>query len=60
MKSFIFATQVKAMLWLHGNSDPTGCGEAFNFISISKKDIFVKASEDYKQKLGLSSPHSRL
>jgi transcription initiation factor TFIID subunit 1 len=51
-KNFLFATQAKAMLRLHGDGDPTGRGEAFSFIRISMKDIFVKAGEDYEQKLG--------
>jgi len=59
-KNFIFATQAKAMLRLHGDGDPTGRGEAFSFIRVSMKDIFVKAGEDYEQKLGLSYPRSRL
>ncbi|KAI6031564.1 TAF1 transcription initiation factor TFIID subunit TAF1 [Pisolithus microcarpus] len=41
----------KAMLRLHGEGDPSGRGEAFSFIRISMKDIFVKAGEDYEQKL---------
>jgi hypothetical protein len=59
-KNFIFATQAKAMLRLHGDGDPTGRGEAFSFIRVSMKDIFVKAGEDYEQKLGLSFLRSRL
>ncbi|KAI0347944.1 hypothetical protein BDW22DRAFT_1350061 [Trametopsis cervina] len=50
-KNFLFATQAKAMLRLHGEGDPTGRGEAFSFIRVSMKDIFVKAGEDYDQKL---------
>ncbi|KZT74933.1 atypical/TAF1 protein kinase [Daedalea quercina L-15889] len=50
-KNFLFATQAKAMLRLHGEGDPTGRGEAFSFIRVSMKDIFVKAGEDYEQKL---------
>ncbi|KAI0652426.1 atypical/TAF1 protein kinase [Trametes meyenii] len=50
-KNFLFATQAKAMLKLHGEGDPTGRGEAFSFIRVSMKDIFVKAGEDYEQKL---------
>ncbi|KAF8224254.1 atypical/TAF1 protein kinase [Tricholoma matsutake] len=50
-KNFLFATQAKAMLRLHGDGDPTGRGEAFSFIRISMKDIFVKAGEDYEQKM---------
>ena len=51
-KNFLFATQAKAMLRLHGEGDPSGRGEAFSFIRISMKDIFVKAGEDYEQKMG--------
>jgi transcription initiation factor TFIID subunit 1, fungi type len=51
-KNFLFATQAKAMLRLHGDGDPTGRGEAFSFIRISMKDIFVKAGEDYEAKMG--------
>lgn len=58
-KNFLFATQAKAMLRLHGEGDPTGRGEAFSFIRISMKDIFVKAGEDYEQKLGKYNSHSR-
>ncbi|KAJ7596787.1 TAF1 transcription initiation factor TFIID subunit TAF1 [Mycena floridula] len=50
-KNFLYATQAKAMLRLHGEGDPTGRGEAFSFIRISMKDIFVKAGEDYEAKL---------
>jgi len=56
-KNFLFATQAKAMLRLHGDGDPTGRGEAFSFIRISMKDIFVKAGEDYEQKLGTTLHH---
>lgn len=61
-KNFLFATQAKAMLRLHGEGDPTGRGEAFSFIRISMKDIFVKAGEDYEQKLGagIRSPYALL
>ena len=52
-KNFLFATQAKAMLRLHGDGEPTGRGEGFSFIRISMKDIFVKAGEDYEQKLGM-------
>lgn len=51
-KNFSYATQAKAMLRLHGEGDPTGRGEAFSFIRISMKDIFVKAGEDYETKMG--------
>ncbi|KAJ7161345.1 TAF1 transcription initiation factor TFIID subunit TAF1 [Mycena crocata] len=59
-KNFLFATQAKAMLRLHGEGDPTGRGEAFSFIRISMKDIFVKAGENYEQKIGeYSRAHRR-
>jgi hypothetical protein len=51
-KNFLYATQAKAMLRLHGEGDPTGRGEGFSFIRVSMKDIFVKAGEDYEQRLG--------
>lgn len=51
-KNFLQATQAKAMLRLHGEGDPTGRGEAFSFIRVSMKDIFVRAGEDYDQKMG--------
>ncbi|KAF8215977.1 TAF1 transcription initiation factor TFIID subunit TAF1 [Mycena galopus ATCC 62051] len=50
-KNFLSASQAKAMLRLHGEGDPTGRGEAFSFIRISMKDIFVKAGENYEQKV---------
>ena len=52
-KNFLLATQAKAMLRLHGEGDPTGRGEAFSFVRVSMKDIFVKAGEDYAEKLGM-------
>lgn len=57
-KNFLHATQAKAMLRLHGEGDPTGRGEAFSFIRVSMKDIFVRAGEDYEQKLGMVYPLS--
>ncbi len=51
-KNFLQATQAKAMLRLHGEGDPTGRGEAFSFIRVSMKDIFVRAGENYGQKMG--------
>jgi transcription initiation factor TFIID subunit 1, fungi type len=51
-KNFIHATQAKAMLKLHGPGDPTGRGEAFSFIRVSMKDIFVRAGEDPEEKQG--------
>ena len=52
------------MLRLHGDGDPSGRGEAFSMLRVSMKDIFVKAGEDYEQKLGpcaqISHPIVRL
>lgn len=53
-KNFLLATQSKAMLRLHGDGDPSGRGEMFSMLRVSMKDIFVKAGEDYEQKLGMS------
>ncbi|KAH9937380.1 uncharacterized protein B0H18DRAFT_1081579 [Fomitopsis serialis] len=58
-KNFLFATQAKAMLRLHGEGDPTGRGEAFSFVRVSMKDIFVKAGEDYEQKLAEAEAENR-
>ena len=51
-KNFLHAAQNKAMLKLHGEGDPTRRGEAFSFIRVSMKEIFVRAGEDYEQKMG--------
>ena len=51
-KNFLQAANNKAMLKLHGEGDPTGRGEAFSFIRVSMKEIFVRAGEDYDQKMG--------
>lgn len=51
-KNFVNATHAKAMLKLHGPGDPTGRGEAFSFIRVSMKDIFVRAGEDPAEKEG--------
>ncbi|EST06673.1 Transcription initiation factor TFIID subunit 1, domain of unknown function [Kalmanozyma brasiliensis GHG001] len=50
-KNFLNATQGKAMLKLHGDGDPTGRGEAFSFIRVSMKEIFVRAGEDVEERL---------
>lgn len=44
-KNFIEATQGKAMLQLHGEGDPTGRGEAFNFIKTTMKGGFRAIGE---------------
>ncbi|KAL8280182.1 hypothetical protein RQP46_007512 [Phenoliferia psychrophenolica] len=45
-KNFINATANKAMLKLHGEGDPTGRGEAFSFLRVSMKDIFLRDGEE--------------
>ncbi|KAJ2365511.1 hypothetical protein IW150_006192, partial [Coemansia sp. RSA 2607] len=50
-RNFINATQGKAMLKLHGEGDPTGCGEGFSFVRVSMKDIFLRAGESVSEKL---------
>ena len=59
-KNFINATQSKAMLKLHGEGDPSGRGEAFSFIRVSMKEIFVKAGEDYDANMGTYIRTARL
>ena len=63
-KNFIHATQAKAMLKLHGEGDPTGRGEAFSFVRVSMKEIFVRAGEDLDEKIGelhcTTSAHQRI
>lgn len=44
-KNFLNATQNKAMLKLHGEGDPTGRGEGYNFVRVSMKDIFLREGE---------------
>lgn len=51
-KNFIHATANKAMLKLHGDGDPTGRGEAFSFLRVSMKDIFLRAGEEMADRLG--------
>jgi len=54
-KNFINANANKAMLKLHGEGDPTGRGEAFSFLRVSMKDIFLRAGESMEERLGMSS-----
>lgn len=54
-KNFINATANKAMLKLHGEGDPTGRGEAFSFLRVSMKDIFLRAGEEMATRLGSPS-----
>ncbi|ORY53385.1 hypothetical protein BCR35DRAFT_310520 [Leucosporidium creatinivorum] len=50
-KNFINATANKAMLKLHGEGDPTGRGEAFSFLRVSMKDIFLRAGEAMEDRM---------
>jgi len=50
-RSFIHATQGKAMLQLHGEGDPSGRGEAFSFIRTSMKGGFKAIGESVEDKL---------
>lgn len=43
-KNFVNATQMRAMIQIHGAGDPTGCGEGFSFLKTSMKGGFVKSS----------------
>ncbi|MCO5598170.1 hypothetical protein L7F22_052262 [Adiantum nelumboides] len=52
-KNFLHATQGKAMLKLHGEGDPSGRGEAFSFLRVSMKDIFVRAGETEEERLAI-------
>ncbi|GAA6008913.1 hypothetical protein JCM11491_003833 [Sporobolomyces phaffii] len=50
-KNFINANANKAMLKLHGEGDPTGRGDAFSFLRVSMKDIFLRAGETMEERL---------
>ncbi|KAK0363570.1 hypothetical protein LTR91_020358 [Friedmanniomyces endolithicus] len=50
-KSFIQATQGKAMLKLHGEGDPTGRGEGFSFVKTSMKGGFQAIGESVEDKI---------
>jgi len=54
-KNFVNANANKAMLKLHGDGDPSGRGEAFSFLRVSMKDIFLRAGESMEERLGASS-----
>ncbi|PWN49186.1 hypothetical protein IE53DRAFT_159988 [Violaceomyces palustris] len=58
-KNFINATQGKAMLKLHGEGDPTGRGEAFSFIRVSMKEIFLRAGEDAEERMALAEMEAK-
>jgi transcription initiation factor TFIID subunit 1 len=42
-KAFLEASADKAMLQLHGEGDPSGCGMAFSFIKTSMKGGYIEA-----------------
>ncbi|KAF3480404.1 uncharacterized protein GIQ15_05751 [Arthroderma uncinatum] len=50
-RSFLLASQGKAMLQLHGDGDPTGRGEGFSFIKTSMKGGFRAVGESVEDKL---------
>lgn len=50
-RSFLLASQGKAMLKLHGEGDPTGRGEGFSFIKTSMKGGFKAAGESVEDTL---------
>ncbi|KAM5454219.1 hypothetical protein MaudCBS49596_002232 [Microsporum audouinii] len=50
-RSFLLASQGKAMLQLHGEGDPTGRGEGFSFIKTSMKGGFRAVGESVEDKL---------
>lgn len=49
-KNFLNGASGKAMLALHGEGDSSGRGEAFSFIRVSMKEIFIAAGEDPLEK----------
>ncbi|KAK9454070.1 hypothetical protein V1511DRAFT_502638 [Dipodascopsis uninucleata] len=53
-KNFINATQGKAMLELHGDGDPSGCGLAFSFIRTSMKGGFKAIGDNTEEKVDKS------
>ncbi|KAN0060320.1 hypothetical protein ACQY0O_007649 [Thecaphora frezii] len=58
-KNFINATQGKAMLKLHGPGDPSGRGEAFSFIRVSMKEIFLRAGEDADERMAQAEAEAK-
>ncbi|KAK9452124.1 uncharacterized protein V1518DRAFT_369654 [Limtongia smithiae] len=53
-KNFINSTQGKAMLELHGDGDPSGCGLAFSFIRTSMKGGFKAIGDAAEEKVDKS------
>ncbi|SCU98687.1 LAMI_0F15874g1_1 [Lachancea mirantina] len=45
-KNFLNATQMRAMVQIHGAGDPTGCGEGFSFLKTSMKGGFTRSGPD--------------
>lgn len=54
-KNFMHANQNKAMLQLHGEGDPSGRGEAFSFIRVSMKELFLREGETMEERNGASA-----
>ncbi|SCU86475.1 LAFA_0E00980g1_1 [Lachancea sp. 'fantastica'] len=48
-KNFLNATQMRAMVQIHGAGDPTGCGEGFSFLKTSMKGGFTRSGSDLSQ-----------
>ncbi|CCH60486.1 hypothetical protein TBLA_0C06940 [Henningerozyma blattae CBS 6284] len=57
-KNFISATQLRAMLQIHGAGDPTGCGEGFSFLKTSMKGGFIKTDNTKSNGSGSNSGHT--
>lgn len=53
-RNFVYATQGKAMLQLHGPGDPSGRGEGFSFLRTSMKGGFKAMGESVNDKLSNS------
>ena len=51
-KNFLNGAQGKAMLALHGEGDPSGRGDAFSFIRVSMKEVFLAADDDTEERRG--------
>ncbi|SCU86713.1 LANO_0C08966g1_1 [Lachancea nothofagi CBS 11611] len=48
-KNFLNATQMRAMVQIHGAGDPTGCGEGFSFLKTSMKGGFTRSGSELGQ-----------
>ncbi|KDN53304.1 hypothetical protein K437DRAFT_242361 [Tilletiaria anomala UBC 951] len=49
-KNFLSGSEKKARLALHGEGDPSGRGDAFSFIRVSMKEVFVAAGEGAEER----------